>query len=146
MSAATFRCGDPRTPDNTWGRGKWARCKKCIKAKRRGERTPTMFKGDGVTTWRSCGHPLTPENSWGKGKYKYCATCQHAACERYRKHGPLNPRRQRPRLTAQPDYSDHPSVAAYRLEKARRAVAAPTMPAVARRERSIPRYWRGAAA
>lgn len=145
-SAATFRCGHPRTPENSWGKTQ-PRCKLCCQARKRGERTPRSFIGDGVTTYKACGHPKTPENSWGSGRYPCCATCHYARCERWRKHGPLKQRVPRRRVSAQPDYSSDPSVAAYRLEKARRAANAPAVPTMPlpQRERSIPRYWRGAA-
>jgi hypothetical protein len=145
MMNDTFRCGHPRTPENSWSAGiGHRRCKQCRQRRKRGEHVPRVFVGDGVTTFKACGHPRTEENSWSSGRYPRCKTCHAPRIQRWRTQGPLKPRAAA-RITAAPDLSNDPAVALYKREKERRVAAAST-PVISLAEhrpggRSIPRYW-----
>jgi hypothetical protein len=124
----TYKCGHPKTPENSWsaGRSGYRRCKQCRQVRRSGGTLPRVFIGDGVTTFRACGHPLTPENSWSRGKpYPRCKICQKRCIDRWRENGHTD-RRGAPQPTASAprrtviDLSHDPVVQLYRAEKARR--------------------------
>lgn len=151
-AARTFKCGQPRTPENTLSNGKAGagRCKHCRQLYLKGvyRSGPLVLKGDGVSTWRICGHARTPENTWRIGKGRTCcAKCQKERNDKCRakKRGELFPLRRRRRVKL--DLSADSDVQQYRLEKERRRTETSAEPIAQPRKsgRSIPRYWQGAA-
>jgi hypothetical protein len=71
---ANFRCGHPRTPENTTGEGRCRTCRNASNKVRAERRRRAEGRRERVVDphWFPCGHPRTPENTRGA---RHCREC-----------------------------------------------------------------------